>query len=306
MGIAYNRLGRNGRIRRGNMTHTVIYDGNCNLCSNLVQVLEQFDRGQRFQYIPMQDAAGLSRYQVTPEDCEMGMILIQDAPPQRWQGSDAAEEIGRLLPVASVLVNAYRSLPGLKGAGDRAYIQVRDNRYNWFGRRETTYQPRYPACDTSCAIAPWQTPSVIQHSQNLINSFQHWTGRSLVDGDATDPIGQAKTLFTAPFVVVSHGTESDPIFNYGNQTALDLWEFDWAAFTQLPSRLSAEPIEQDERDRLLAEAKTKGYISDYQGVRISRSGKRFRIEQVILWDVLTADGENGGQAAMFAHWQAVN
>jgi MEKHLA domain len=69
--------------------------------------------------------------------------------------------------------------------------------------------------------------------------------------------------------------------------------------------LSAEPIEQGERDRLLAEAKAKGYISDYQGVRISRSGQRFRIESVILWDVLTEKGENGGQAAMFGRWEMV-
>jgi predicted DCC family thiol-disulfide oxidoreductase YuxK len=133
------------------MTHTVIYDGNCNLCSNLVQLLEQLDRGQRFQYIPMQDEAGLQRYAVTAQDCEMGMILIDNAQPERrWQGSDAAEEIGRLLPMGSLFVNAYQSLPGLKGVGDRVYEQVRDNRYTWFGRRETIYQSRYPFCDAVC------------------------------------------------------------------------------------------------------------------------------------------------------------
>lgn len=139
------------------MTHTVIYDGNCNLCSNLVQLLAQFDRGQRFQYIPMQDEAGLVRYQVSSQDCEMGMILIENAQPeQRWQGSDAAEEIGRLLPVGNVFVKVYRRLPGIKGMGDRAYEQVRDHRYAWFGRRKTTYQSPYPApaddsaCEAGC------------------------------------------------------------------------------------------------------------------------------------------------------------
>ncbi|HTL88499.1 MAG TPA: DCC1-like thiol-disulfide oxidoreductase family protein [Leptolyngbya sp.] len=131
--------------------YTVIYDGHCNLCSNLVQVLEKIDKGDRFQYLPMQDEAGLAQFKVTAQDCEMGMILIDNAKPdRRWQGSDAAEEIGRLLPVGNVFVTAYQNLPGMKWMGDRVYEQVRDNRYALFGRRSQTYQTAYPVCDTSC------------------------------------------------------------------------------------------------------------------------------------------------------------
>ena len=36
------------------MSYYVIYDGNCNLCVTFTQLLETFDQGQRFQYIPMQ------------------------------------------------------------------------------------------------------------------------------------------------------------------------------------------------------------------------------------------------------------
>jgi predicted DCC family thiol-disulfide oxidoreductase YuxK len=305
------------------MVYTVIYDGNCNLCSNLVQLLAQFDRGQRFQYLPMQDTAALAQYQITPADCELGMIVIDQADrTKRWQGSAAAEQIGQLLPMVSGLVAAYRALPGFKPLGDRVYEQVRDHRYDWFGRRSQTYEADYAAhvdavrvdaanvcqaenlCETTM---PWQDPAVIRQSQRLIRSFQHWTGRSLLpENELThDPELSAAALFGAKFVVVSHGTEADPIFNYGNQTALDLWEFDWAAFTQLPSRLSAEPVAQAERDRLLAQAQTQGYISDYRGVRIARSGQRFMIESVLLWTVLDEQGAPCGQAAMFANWQTL-
>lgn len=136
-------------------------------------------------------------------------------------------------------------------------------------------------------------------------SFQHWTGQWLLEPSSDNPVIQAKELFTASFVVVSHGVQADPIFNYGNQAALDLWEFDWPTFTQLPSRLSAEPLAREDRDRLLAQAKIKGYISDYQGIRISRTGQRFWIENVILWDVLTETGETCGQAATFSRWRFV-
>ncbi|MEL6160489.1 MAG: DCC1-like thiol-disulfide oxidoreductase family protein [Cyanobacteria bacterium J06554_11] len=135
--------------------HAIVYDGKCNLCVTLVRLLEQLDGGQQFRYVPMQDEPSLKRLGVTAEDCEMGMILIdEESPERRWQGSDAAEEIGNLLPMGDVFVKAYRAMPGLKKGGDRTYEFIRDNRYSLFGSRQSTYQPKYPACeDDSCSQA---------------------------------------------------------------------------------------------------------------------------------------------------------
>lgn len=131
--------------------YTVIYDGNCNLCSNLVQVVERLDRGQQFVYAPMQDQAILTRFGITAQDCELGMILVDNQQPnRRWQGSAAAEEIGRLLPVGNEFVSVYRALPGLKTFGDRIYEFVRDHRYQLFGKRQETYSSAYPSCDETC------------------------------------------------------------------------------------------------------------------------------------------------------------
>jgi predicted DCC family thiol-disulfide oxidoreductase YuxK len=127
------------------MKYHVIYDGNCNLCVTLVQLLENLDKGQLFDYIPMQDEEALTAFGVTSQDCEMGMILIDaTSPKRRWQGSDAAEEIGRLLPAGDVFVSAYRAIPGVKWMGDRIYEQVRDNRYSLFGKRSSIYKSAYP------------------------------------------------------------------------------------------------------------------------------------------------------------------
>jgi hypothetical protein len=154
----------------------------------------------------------------------------------------------------------------------------------------------------------WQRDWVQQHTQRLLASFSHWTGQPLLDttfalaqADASSAIAQA--LFMAPFVVVSHGTEPDPVLNYGNQQALDLWEMDWDQLTQTPSRQTAEPIEQTERAALLQQAKANGYIRDYQGIRISSRGRRFWIRDVIVWDVLDEKGQRCGQAATFDRWE---
>ena len=127
--------------------YCVIYDGDCNLCTTLVQWLELLDRGQRFRYVSMQDADLLEAFNVTAADCEMGMLLLDEAAPtRRWQGSDAAEEIGARLPLGALFVAAYRGLPGLKRGGDKLYAYVRDNRYRLFGRRTSTYESAYRVC----------------------------------------------------------------------------------------------------------------------------------------------------------------
>lgn len=139
------------------MTYYVIYDGNCNLCSTLVQLLESLDKGQLFRYAPMQDDQTLQQWGITSQDCELGMILIDAEHPQRrWQGSAAAEEIGRLLPLGDVFVTAYRTLPGVKWVGDRVYEQIRDHRYTIFGKRSSTYKTAYAAAE-NCGCTPTQS-----------------------------------------------------------------------------------------------------------------------------------------------------
>jgi len=146
------------------------------------------------------------------------------------------------------------------------------------------------------------SPEIIAHSKLLADSFNSVTGKSLLE-DEYSPEELADQLYQAPFVLLSHGTQPDPIFNYANQTAQRLWEMDWPQFTQLPSRLSAEPVAVAERAAMLAEAKRKGYISDYNGVRISSTGKRFIIKDAILWNIYDKSGTYQGQAATFKDWQ---
>jgi len=152
-------------------------------------------------------------------------------------------------------------------------------------------------------IEPWQNPTIIAHSQLLLNSFQHWTGRELLKVTGT-PTEQAQQLFLAPFVLVSHNTENDPIFNYGNQQALALWELNWSEFTQMPSRKTAEPTLREDRQRLLQETAAQGF-GEYSGVRISSTGKRFKIKRGLLWNVVDGESRYCGQASMFNDYEFI-
>jgi len=155
------------------------------------------------------------------------------------------------------------------------------------------------------STAWWERPEHIEWVQLLLTSFHHWTGRALME--RTGSAGQqANDMFYAPFIVLSHGAQADPIFNYGNRAALALWEMTWEELHRTPSRLTAEPANQAERARMLAKAQAHGYIADYRGVRLSRTGRRFLVEQALVWNVLNREGQSVGQAATFAHWKRLD
>ena len=147
----------------------------------------------------------------------------------------------------------------------------------------------------------WMQSEIISWSQILLDSFKHCLGYQLISREETAE-KQSELLFKADFVVVSHGTELDPILNYGNEAALNLWEMSWSYFTQTPSRMTAEPVNREARQAMLQQAKTQGYIDNYSGVRISKTGKKFLIEKAIIWNLLDPQGNKCGQAATFSDW----
>ncbi len=148
----------------------------------------------------------------------------------------------------------------------------------------------------------WRKPEIIAWTDVLLQSYQKLLGHELIESKENE-VERAKALFLAPFVVASHGTEEDPILNYGNQMALDLWEMSWEDFTRTPSRLTAEPINRPEREVLLERVTKQGFIDNYQGVRISSTGRRFDLEKAIIWNLVDGFYRPCGQAATFHSWR---
>lgn len=134
----------------------------------------------------------------------------------------------------------------------------------------------------------------------IIDSHACVVGRPLLErGALPDPW---TALWLAPKAIVAHGIQADPVFCYGNHMALELFELDFAAFTALPSRFSAEPMAREERAILLERVSRFGFIDDYAGIRISSTGKRFRIERATVWNLVDEAGLYRGQAAAFSDW----
>ncbi len=142
---------------------------------------------------------------------------------------------------------------------------------------------------------------LVAHIKLLRQSLLHYIGRDLIE-PTLQGVEASRAIYFAPFVVLSHDTATDPVFNYGNKAALELFGMTWQELTTLPSRQSAEMPNREERSRLLKTVSSQGFIENYQGVRISKQGKRFRISQATVWNLRDNRGGYCGQAAAFSHW----
>lgn len=136
----------------------------------------------------------------------------------------------------------------------------------------------------------------------LRRSYRDRLGRDLVPG-GLEPGSSASWLYErAPFCLLAHNTAADPRFVYANRTAQACFEYGWDEFTRLPSRRSAGPPDRDERQGFIEAVRRAGFATGYRGLRVAKSGRRFWIEDVTMWQLVDASGALRGEAAVYARW----
>lgn len=99
----------------------------------------------------------------------------------------------------------------------------------------------------------------------IVASHARLLHRELLPGRTADDLG--RRLYGAPFIVLAHDAAPDPLFFYANLAAQELFAMSWREIVRLPSRLSAEPLAREERQRLLDRVARDGFIADYGGER---------------------------------------
>lgn len=138
------------------------------------------------------------------------------------------------------------------------------------------------------------------HVERITASLKYWSGRVLDENNS--PEQSAKSLYHAPFALLSHDAGEEPRLTYANLTAQRLFGMTWEEMIGLPSRETAETQRRESRAEVLKQVAERGYTDGYSGIRIGKGGRRFRIEQVTLWNLRGADGEFAGQAALIEAW----
>jgi PAS domain S-box-containing protein len=137
----------------------------------------------------------------------------------------------------------------------------------------------------------------------LADSYRRVVGASPPFAENASEVAAARWLYTdAPFGVLAHDGAPDPLFVYANATALQMFEYSWDEMVGMPSRLSAPAADRGERDALMTGVLLRGYTNDYRGRRVTRSGRRFWIEDATVWNIVDHEGVFRGQAALIRAW----
>ena len=101
---------------------TLIYDGECGLCSDAVALLQRWDREHVLRFVPFQDGAAVARFGIALPALAAAMHLV--LPDGRvFAGADAAPELLRLLPGKRWLASWFL-LPGVLPLARRVYARI--------------------------------------------------------------------------------------------------------------------------------------------------------------------------------------
>jgi len=103
------------------------------------------------------------------------------------------------------------------------------------------------------------------------------------------------------FVLISHTTEVDPIFNYGNEATLNAFARSYDELCVIPSRLSviAGTDDHQMRTKLMHKVTTDGYVEGASGIRIRGDQQFLRFVDAVVWNCHDENGEYYGQACFF-------
>jgi len=143
---------------------------------------------------------------------------------------------------------------------------------------------------------PSQKSSLLDLIQS---SYQRLLGVGLADAALSSQEACQWLYAEAPFCLLAHDASDDPRFTFANLAAQRCFEYEWGELVGMPSRLSAEAPNRAEREALLATVASQGYASGYRGLRIAKSGQRFWIEDVTVWNLVDTQGRKHGQAACY-------
>ena len=139
----------------------------------------------------------------------------------------------------------------------------------------------------------------------VARSFAHVTGRDLYAEAGIDLAAPGISAWDGNFALLTHRGDAEAMLNYGNRFALNLWECDWDQFIRTPSRATAPADDVEERTGMMDKVARDGFVSGYDGRRISRNGRLFVIRDVTVWQLREPSGESFGVAAFFRDYRTL-
>ena len=122
------------------MSSTMIFDGDCVLCSGTVQFILRHERDPELAFATTQSLAGrelAARHGISPGDLDITFVLVED--DRALLRSDAALRVAAHLRFPWRWLAVLRVVP--RPIRNTVYTAVARRRYRWFGKRAACFLP---------------------------------------------------------------------------------------------------------------------------------------------------------------------
>lgn len=117
----------------------ILFDGVCNLCNGAVIFIIKRDKKDLFRFAAIQSEPGVQLIDTHGIDTSKTDSIILIEEERYFTKSSAALRIARYLSGGYPLLYAFIILP--KFIRDGLYDLIANNRYKWFGKRESCMIP---------------------------------------------------------------------------------------------------------------------------------------------------------------------
>lgn len=117
----------------------ILFDGVCNLCNSSVNFIIDHDKKNEFRFASLQSEAGqilLKKFDLNTNDFD-SIILVDNG--KHYERSSAVLKIVKKFPGLWKLLYLFIIVP--KPFRDFVYDIIADNRYKWFGKKESCRVP---------------------------------------------------------------------------------------------------------------------------------------------------------------------
>ena len=109
---------------------TVLFDGQCTLCSTSAARIRRSDFEHRIELLDLHDATVTQRFPSIDRQDAMKWMLAVDPQGRTYRGADAWARIGLLLPGWNLLARILL-FPGIHWLAMKTYAWIARNRYRW-------------------------------------------------------------------------------------------------------------------------------------------------------------------------------
>ena len=107
---------------------TVVFDGDCKVCTRLSGVLHRWDSTRRLEVVSSQQPGVMARFPWIPAHAYAEALQLVAADGTTWQGASAIEHLLNVLPRGPWIAWVFR-IPFARPLADRFYRWFARNRY---------------------------------------------------------------------------------------------------------------------------------------------------------------------------------